>query len=166
MPAARASSSKAKKAAQKVPSPPLELAISFQNGPGTRTRRTSTRGAPVKPAKSKATPNGKTAAPVRKRTAAAHHDPPPFNALPTLPIHSRPPLQLFAWGVGDGGQLGLGIDLLPGQVNKIRRNHYVEEKIAEGAFGGENAGLEAVAAGGMHTLLIDEKGSVSISLLA
>jgi len=41
-----------------------------------------------------------------------------------------------------------------------RRNPWVEGKISEGIFGQDNGGIEAVAAGGMHTLLIDERGTV------
>ncbi|KAH7890593.1 hypothetical protein F5I97DRAFT_1826689 [Phlebopus sp. FC_14] len=41
-----------------------------------------------------------------------------------------------------------------------RRNPWVETKIGEGVFGSGGAGLEAIAAGGMHTLFIDEKGTV------
>jgi hypothetical protein len=33
--------------------------------------------------------------------------------------------------------------------------------VEEGEFGSDGAGLEAIAAGGMHTLVIDEKGTVS-----
>ncbi|KAG9317384.1 regulator of chromosome condensation 1/beta-lactamase-inhibitor protein II [Chiua virens] len=40
------------------------------------------------------------------------------------------------------------------------RNTWVDTKIKEGVFGSEGAGLEAVAAGGLHTLFIDEKGTV------
>ncbi|EIN10074.1 RCC1/BLIP-II [Punctularia strigosozonata HHB-11173 SS5] len=40
------------------------------------------------------------------------------------------------------------------------RNKWVDERIADGSFGEPGAGLEAVAAGGFHTLVIDEAGKV------
>lgn len=46
-----------------------------------------------------------------------------------------------------------------------KRNTWVDSKIKEGVFGSEGAGLEAVAAGGLHTLFIDEKGTVCHSPL-
>jgi len=49
-----------------------------------------------------------------------------------------------------------------GELNKPTRNIWVEQKIQEDAFGSEGAGLEFVVAGGMHSLFIDEKGTVSI----
>lgn len=54
----------------------------------------------------------------------------------------------------------MGADSL-GEFEKPRKNPWIESKIQDGAFGGEGAGLEAVAAGGLHTLFIDEKGVVS-----
>ncbi|KAI0082396.1 RCC1/BLIP-II [Panus rudis PR-1116 ss-1] len=84
---------------------------------------------------------------------------PPFNALPTPPPHIRPAPQLFVWGAGNFGQFGLGPDNL-GEHDKPRRNQWVEEKIDEGVFGEDGAGLEAIAAGGLHSLFIDEKGTV------
>ena len=48
-----------------------------------------------------------------------------------------------------------------GELPKPKKNAWIEEQIEHGAFGGEGAGLEAVAAGGLQTLLIDEKGTVS-----
>jgi hypothetical protein len=38
-----------------------------------------------------------------------------------------------------------------------------EEQIEEGTFGPDNAGIETVAAGGMHSIFVDEKGTVSNS---
>jgi regulator of chromosome condensation len=78
------------------------------------------------------------------------------NPLPTAPVHERPPLLLFGWGANDFGQLCMGTE-----ANKPKRNTWVEQKIDEDAFGEDGAGLESIAAGGMHTLFIDERGTVS-----
>lgn len=84
---------------------------------------------------------------------------PHFNDLPTPADHTRPTAQLFVWGAGNFGQFAMGVDAL-GEFDKPRRNTWVEKKIEEGAFGGEDCGFEAVAAGGLHSLFIDEKGTV------
>lgn len=84
---------------------------------------------------------------------------PYFIPLPTSPEHRRPPNQLFVWGAGNFGQFGMGPDFL-GEYPFPKRSPWVDQMISEGAFGSEGAGLEAVAAGGLHTLVIDEKGTV------
>ncbi|KAF8138388.1 regulator of chromosome condensation 1/beta-lactamase-inhibitor protein II [Boletus edulis] len=84
---------------------------------------------------------------------------PYFNPLPTPPAHPRPANQLFVWGAGNFGQFGMGPDVLD-EFTSPKRNTWVDAKIKEGVFGSEGAGLEAVAAGGLHTLFIDEKGTV------
>ena len=89
---------------------------------------------------------------------------PYFNALPTPPEHSRPAPLLFTWGAGNFGQFGAGENVL-GELEKPTRNKLIEQKVAEGAFGEPGAGLEAVAAGGMFSLFIDEKGTVSSCIL-
>lgn len=53
----------------------------------------------------------------------------------------------------------MGPDVLD-ELEKPKKNTWVEQQIAAGAFGGEGAGLEAIAGGGMHSLFIDEKGTV------
>ena len=89
---------------------------------------------------------------------------PYFNPLPTPPAHPRPANQLFVWGAGNFGQFGMGPDFLD-EFSFPKRNTWVDSKIKEGVFGSEGAGLEAVAAGGLHTLFIDEKGTVCHSPL-
>lgn len=85
---------------------------------------------------------------------------PYFNPLPTPPAHHpRPTNQLFVWGAGNFGQFGMGPDIL-NEFSFPKRNTWVDQKIKEGAFGSEGAGLEAIAAGGLHTLFIDEKGTI------
>lgn len=86
---------------------------------------------------------------------------PYFNPLPVPPEPRRPGLQLFAWGAGNFGQFGMGPDVL-GELDKPRKNVWVEQKIQEGAFGDDHAGLESAVAGGLHSLFIDEKGTVSV----
>lgn len=84
---------------------------------------------------------------------------PYFNPLPVPPQSKRPGLQLFAWGAGNFGQFGMGPDVL-GELDKPKRNAWVEEQIQDGTFGEVGAGIESVVAGGLHTLFIDEKGTV------
>jgi regulator of chromosome condensation len=85
---------------------------------------------------------------------------PYFNALPTPPPKVRPGLQLFAWGAGNFGQFGMGPDVL-GELDKPRKNLWVEQRMQDGTFGEIGAGLEFITGGGLHTLFIDEKGTVS-----
>ena len=54
----------------------------------------------------------------------------------------------------------MGPDVL-GELDKPRKNVWVEQQMEEGTFGEVGAGLESVAGGGLHTLFIDEKGTVS-----
>ncbi|KII94912.1 hypothetical protein PLICRDRAFT_99133 [Plicaturopsis crispa FD-325 SS-3] len=85
---------------------------------------------------------------------------PYFNPLPTPPEpHLRPAPQLFVWGAGNFGQFGMGPDVL-GEFGKPRKNAWVEEQMQKGSFGEAGAGIEAIAAGGLHTMFIDEKGTI------
>lgn len=83
-----------------------------------------------------------------------------LNPLPTPQAHPRPAPLLFVWGTGNAGQFGMGEDNL-GELTKPQRNKLVEEMIQEGKFGEKGAGFQAVAAGGMSSLLVDEQGTVS-----
>jgi regulator of chromosome condensation len=126
-----------------------------------------------KPRSTSAAPNGK-AAPVKKaakltklasvteeKEKPVHVQAKPyFNPLPTPPEKARPGLQLFVWGAGNCGQFGLGTSAL-GEIQKPRKQAWAEKQMEEGTFGEVGAGLESVAGGGMHTLFIDEKGTVS-----
>lgn len=71
-------------------------------------------------------------------------------------------MTLFGWGSGGFNQLGVGP--IPvghkDEWDKPKRNTLVERMAEEGNFGADGAGLEAIAAGGMHSLAVDEKGTV------
>jgi hypothetical protein len=53
----------------------------------------------------------------------------------------------------------MGPDYL-GELDKPKKHAWVEEQIEEGTFGPDNAGIETAAAGGMHSVFVDEKGTV------
>ncbi|KAF9264597.1 RCC1/BLIP-II [Marasmius fiardii PR-910] len=69
------------------------------------------------------------------------------------------PLYLFGCGASQFGQLG---GIFPTNIPKPARVSWVTEQIQRGGVfgGGPNAGLKSVAAGGMHTLFVDENGTV------
>lgn len=99
----------------------------------------------------------------QKRVPKRDRTPPPsLNPLPIPPDHSRPPRQLFVWGVGGMGQLGMGPDLLD-DVVKPKLHKWCQEAIEEGRFGDEGAGIESITAGGMHSFMVDEEGKVRTS---
>ncbi len=115
--------------------------------------------------------NGRAKAPAAEKPKSEKPKAPPrvrkvpqaINPLPHIPQHYRPPLQLFTWGSGAMSQLAIDYNQ---EIPKPRKNAFVAEHIEEGTFGGDEAGLESIAAGGLHTLFVDEKGTVSTSLLA
>ncbi|KAJ7828120.1 hypothetical protein B0H14DRAFT_2594787 [Mycena olivaceomarginata] len=53
----------------------------------------------------------------------------------------------------------MGPELL-GELDKPKKHSWVEEQIEAGTFGPDNAGIETVAAGGMHSVFAAEKGTV------
>lgn len=118
-----------------------------------------TKGADSPPPKKRARKSVEPTKPGREATPFL--PPNAANALPTEPPHTRPAPQLFVWGAGNFGQFGMGAQHL-GEFEKPKKNTWVDMGIEEGKFGGEGAGIEAVAAGGLHTMFIDEKGHVSI----
>jgi hypothetical protein len=131
----------------------------------TKARKpTSKAAAPKKaPAPAAKKPQTKLAAIPEAPPAPVPQLKPYFNPLPVPPPSQRPGLQLFAWGAGNFGQFGMGPDIL-GELDKPKRNVWVEEQMQEGTFGGEGAGLESIVGGGLHTLFIDEKGTVSATI--
>ncbi|CAL1701214.1 unnamed protein product [Somion occarium] len=182
MPPRRSSRAPASKAAPEPATKPAPKAASKPAVRGrskTTKRPSSPENSPPPPAKrsrplSKLPSNGvvpeakprvkalakKAAAPRARKAAKPAGEPVPyFNALPTPAEHHRPAPHLFVWGAGNFGQFGMGPDILA-EFDKPRKSTWVEKKIEEGAFGEEGAGLEAVAAGGLHTLFVDEKGTV------
>ncbi|KAH9988058.1 regulator of chromosome condensation 1/beta-lactamase-inhibitor protein II [Russula vinacea] len=85
---------------------------------------------------------------------------PPINAVPEFPAKMVPPAQIFVWGTGNFGQFGMGPSYLD-ELSKPTRNTWVEEKMSQGVFGsGPGSGIVGVAAGGLHSLFIDENGTV------
>lgn len=97
---------------------------------------------------------------LKKRRKAASETEPPINAIPEFPAKMVPPAQIFVWGTGNFGQFGMGPSYLD-ELSKPTRNTWVEEKIAQGVFGsGPGSGIVGVAAGGLHSLFIDENGTV------
>lgn len=137
-----------------------------------RTESTEPEQAVGKPVRSKPTSAKKPSSRSQRTTAAKPHinglapvheevqQQPFFNPIPPIPVHTRPAPQLFVWGAGNFGQFGMGPEFL-GEFGKPKKSVWIEEQIANGTFGGQGAGLEAVAAGGLHTLFIDEQGTVS-----
>ncbi|KAI0807676.1 RCC1/BLIP-II [Fomes fomentarius] len=129
----------------------------------------------VEKPKSSAAPNGKVPSKVNGRTKSSSAEklksekekgkaparvrkvPQAINPLPRIPQHYRPPLQLFTWGSGEMSQLAMDYNQ---EINKPRKNAFVASHIEEGTFGGDGAGLETIAAGGLHTLFVDEKGTI------
>ncbi|KDN34447.1 hypothetical protein RSAG8_12479, partial [Rhizoctonia solani AG-8 WAC10335] len=84
----------------------------------------------------------------------------PFNPLPTAPAPTRPAMRLFVFGNGDMGQFGLGTGVL-GDISRPRQHTWFKEAIETGILGtGPGAGVDALCAGGMHTLIVDEVGKV------
>lgn len=73
------------------------------------------------------------------------------NSVPMLKA-SHAPTTLFVHGSGGSGQLGLG----PNVLDEVARPRLHE---------GFTDGIQCLAAGGMHTLLIDAKGQVRHSVM-
>ena len=104
---------------------------------------------------------------VSQQNAVGVSIPRPMNDLPQPEPHPRPAKQLFICGSGDFGQLGMGT------TEEATRDHYrpTQHVWFEFAMRGEShmlgaekgAGIECAAAGGMHSLVIDELGRVRLS---
>lgn len=117
-----------------------------------RTSKTSLRDRPKSsPSKGRHTARPVVAAPI-----------PTLNPVPRLPPPVRPAPLLFVWGSGSEGQMGLG--KVPDNglfVTKPTRHPWIEQKLSTGVFSnGPVNGIIGVATGAMHTLIIDEAGTV------
>ncbi|THG96280.1 hypothetical protein EW026_g5529 [Hermanssonia centrifuga] len=147
--------------ATKRPAPVEDESRTPSPTPPTKRRRAGSRAAAsrVEPPEPKAKPAPKKPIEKKKVEKIEKEQKPYFNPLPTPPEHLRPAPQLFAWGAGNFGQFGMGENSL-GELEKPQRNKLVEQKMQEGVYGEEGAGLEAVAAGGMYSLFVDEKGTI------
>jgi len=97
---------------------------------------------------------------IPKPTKTPKERPPSLNPLAKPAERLRPARQLFVYGNGDFGQLGLGPDSTT-ELFKPKLHEWCAEAMASGKFGEVGAGIEAVAAGGMHSLMVDEEGKVS-----
>ncbi|KAJ7918258.1 RCC1/BLIP-II [Mycena leptocephala] len=148
--------------------PPLKAAARPSNAPkASKKRAASPERPPSPPPKRTKKPTGEnvdsTAHPLKKKKSPSSvlhvQTKPYFNPLPTPPKKKRPGLHVFAWGAGNFGQFGMGPELL-GELDKPKKHSWVEEQIEAGTFGPDNAGIETVAAGGMHSVFVDEKGTV------
>ncbi|KAF9568941.1 RCC1/BLIP-II [Agrocybe pediades] len=141
---------------------PRSNAKKSENEPPARaaTRKPRSKSAAVAQAEP-ALPKPKKAAPVRESKPVQPHQQtkPYFNPLPTPPSKQRPGLVPFYWGAGNFGQFGMGPDVLNEQ-EKPRKHTWAIEQMEEGAFGEEGAGMESVTCGGLHTMFIDERGTV------
>ncbi|KAF7332282.1 hypothetical protein MKEN_00109400 [Mycena kentingensis (nom. inval.)] len=140
------------KAAAKPKSTAKKRAASVERSPSPAPKRTKKGPENVDPS---------VARPGKKKTDATivPQKEPYFNPLPAPPPKTRPSLQVFAWGAGNFGQFGMGPKVL-GELDKPKKHTWCEEQIEEGTFGEDNAGIETLAAGGLHTIFVDEKGTV------
>ncbi|CAE6520459.1 unnamed protein product [Rhizoctonia solani] len=82
-----------------------------------------------------------------------------LNSVPAIPEHPRPAYQILVFGNGDSSQFGMGPDAT-GEYPRPRMQKFFKAASDKGELGGEGAGIEALAAGGLHTLAIDEAGKV------
>ncbi|KAI8974193.1 regulator of chromosome condensation 1/beta-lactamase-inhibitor protein II [Trametes punicea] len=128
--------------------------------PATRRKRDASGSSSPNPKKRVATRKGRRPVGNQTTSTGSNATSQPLNPLPVPPAHERPSWQLFCWGAGDSGQLGMGAEVLGLNLPKPRRNHYVEKLSEEGAFGEPGAGLESIAAGALQSVLIDETGTV------
>lgn len=85
-----------------------------------------------------------------------------INEVPRPPARVRPSRTLWLFGNGDMGQFGLGTGGL-GEVSRPEIHGWFEQARQTQALGlNEGAGIERLAVGGMHNLVIDEVGKVGL----
>jgi regulator of chromosome condensation len=107
--------------------------------------------------KTKAEPAPKKAPVPRKARVVG----PTLNGVPIIPEHPRPAYQMLIFGNGDSSQFGMGPDAT-GEYPRPRMQKFFKTASDEGKLGGEDAGIESIAAGGLHTLAVDEAGKVCL----
>lgn len=149
-----------------VVTPPLKRSRSMSQKPendappvGSR-RKPSSRSAPTEKTAEPTAKKSRKLSPIREVPPAPKQLKPYFNPLPVPPQKQRPALLPFFWGTGNFGQFGMGPDVL-GEISKPKRNTWIEEQIEDNTFGEDGAGIESVTCGGLHTIFVDEKGTVS-----
>lgn len=97
---------------------------------------------------------------VPKATRAPKAPKAPLPIVNTPPERIRPARQLFVFGTGEFGQFGLGTDALA-SIKRPRLHAWCDEAVQDGILGDEaGAGIESLAVGGMHNLMVDEVGRV------
>ncbi|KAF8650215.1 hypothetical protein AX16_005348 [Volvariella volvacea WC 439] len=128
--------------------------------PRTRTELTlPPKALSTKNRKRSISPSRRTQSTKRARVEPAQPAP-ALNRTPAAPKAARQAPHLFVWGASDSGQLGLGEHHVA-EVSKPRRHPWVEQQMTEGTLGaGCGAGVISVASGGLHTYILDERGSV------
>ncbi|KAG8749282.1 hypothetical protein FRC11_011476 [Ceratobasidium sp. 423] len=82
-----------------------------------------------------------------------------LNSVPAIPEHPRPAYQVLIFGNGDSSQFGMGPDAM-GEYARPKMQKFFKTASDEGKLGGDGAGVEMLAAGGLHTLAVDEAGKV------
>ncbi|TIB42685.1 hypothetical protein E3P86_00272 [Wallemia ichthyophaga] len=83
-------------------------------------------------------------------------EPVSLNPLPKL-TSTNQIKTLLVFGTGDFGQFGLGVDTL-GEIKRPRIHQWTEDAIDDNNLGPQ--GVEQIAAGGMHNLMIDSDGKI------
>ncbi|KAG9095608.1 hypothetical protein FRC06_009628 [Ceratobasidium sp. 370] len=158
-----------KRAAEDAEAPPAKASKKSKSdspataGDGTESSVSEAGGA------SKPRPNGvkktasKTEVKPAPKKAPATRKPrdvgPTLNSIPAIPDHPRPAYQMLVFGNGDSSQFGMGPDAT-GEYPRPRMQKFFKTASDEGKLGGEGAGIESLAAGGMHTLAVDEAGKL------
>jgi hypothetical protein len=102
----------------------------------------------------------------RAHLAAPHPPVVSHNSVPDIPETVRPALLLFVTVNDNDEQLGdsrpPNIDADEEHYYQVRRNILVEDNITANVYGDDNGGPVMVAAEGMYTIMIDNRGKVRV----
>jgi hypothetical protein len=144
-----------------------ELNSGVFDAPNKRPRtRTTAAVAPAPRTRSRSARTSKREPGTRARLAAPHPPVVSLNSVPDIPETVRPALILFVTSNNDDGQLGDGrppnIEADEEHYYQVRRKIPVEEHVAANVYGDDHGGPVMVAAGGMYTIMIDERGKVRL----